>query len=274
MRPPAGASPKAKSNTGAPRYYGALLQRRVVGMFVITESLFRGDSKLPPHSHDSAYLTFTLKGSYQEWYGPHSRVCTAGTGVAHPAREHHSQRFGRDPALLLRLAVDNVAGDESPIEVDAPAALDDPRLTRAVAQLHAELAGTGHDGALDELAYEVAALSWNRTAPGGSRRRAMRARTVLRSALRHPASLSDVARELGVSRATLYRDFKTAFACTPAEYVRRARIVLALRSLAASARPISEIAVDCGFYDQSHLDRAFRDEVGIAPSEFRARRSS
>jgi len=201
-------------------------------------------------------------------------VCTAGTGVAHPAREQHSQRFGREPALLLRLAVDHVAGDESPIDVDGPAALDNPRLARAVTQLHVELTNAGHDGALGELAYEVAALSWNGSIAGGSRKRAMHARMVLRSALRRPTSLGEVARELGVSRATLYRDFKTAFACTPAEYLRRARIALALRTLTATARPISEIAADCGFYDQSHLDRAFRDEGGMAPSEFRARRSS
>jgi AraC family transcriptional regulator len=257
----------------ATRYYGELVQRRVAGPFVVTESVFRGGSKLPMHSHESSYFTFTLKGSYHERYGSQSRLCTPGTGVGHPAHENHSQVFDREPALLMRLALAENASESSVnIEVDQPAALTSPLLARAVWQLHHELQRC--DGytetIVEELAYELAGCTLRSTGlNGGSRKRARHAQTLIRSSLRCPAPIAVIAAELGVSRATLYRDFKCAFGCSPGEYVRRARIDVAVDALSKSRRPVADIAAECGFYDQSHFDRCFKFALGVSPSAYR-----
>ena len=37
------------------------------------------------------------------------------------------------------------------------------------------------------------------------------------------------------------------------------------------AAPAGQIALDCGFYDQSHFNRAFRAATGLRPLEYRKR---
>jgi AraC-like DNA-binding protein len=58
-------------------------------------------------------------------------------------------------------------------------------------------------------------------------------------------------------------------------HVRSLRIEACRRMLsdddsAARIRSLTEIAVNCGFYDLSHMSRCFREHYGVTPGEFRA----
>ena len=53
------------------------------------------------------------------------------------------------------------------------------------------------------------------------------------------------------------------------EFVRRLRFEKARELLMSTSRPISEIALACGFTDQSHFSRRFRGEFGVTPNSFR-----
>jgi transcriptional regulator GlxA family with amidase domain len=54
-------------------------------------------------------------------------------------------------------------------------------------------------------------------------------------------------------------------ACIQAERVRAAA-----DALAASTTPISQVAYDAGFSDQSHLTRAFGRFAGLTPAAYRS----
>jgi len=139
-------------------------------------------------------------------------------------------------------------------------------------QLHCELDHRDDfsDTIIEELAYELASRALGGEGlDGGSRRRAQRAELLIRSSLRQPMPVAVLAGELGVSRATLFRDFRSVFGRTPGEYLRQARLDAAANALRTSDRPVADIAADCGFYDQSHFDRCFRSYRGISPSAYR-----
>jgi AraC family transcriptional regulator len=255
-------------------FYGDLMQRRVAGPFLITESMFPGGSTLPAHAHDSAYFTLTLKGSYREQFGSHWRVCAPGSLVAHPAHELHSQIFDRQSALLVRLAFADDASERAVREFvpERPLALTSASVARAAWQLHQEmsLAEGFSQSNVEALAYELVGYATRGTRLlSGSRARARRAEALLREALRLDRPASVVARELGVSRATFFRDFQSEFACTPGQYLRERRINAAAELLRRTRRPLAEIASICGFYDQSHFNRCFRKAVGLSPDAFR-----
>jgi AraC family transcriptional regulator len=257
-------------------YYGELLHRRTAGPFVLTESIFRGGTHLPVHAHESPYFTFTLKGSYRERYGSRSRLCMAGTGVAHPAQENHSQVFDREPTLLMRVAIAD--GADTDARVDRPATSRGPLLAHTLNQLHCELqcSDSFSEIIIESLAYELVGSMLSGAWGGGSRSRAMHAQMLLRSSLRWPLSIDVIAAEIGVSRATLFRDFKSTFGCSPGEYLRMTRIDVAIDALTAGVAPVTQIAAVAGFYDQSHFDRCFKKALGVSPSKYRqsVRRSS
>lgn len=69
----------------------------------------------------------------------------------------------------------------------------------------------------------------------------------------------------------LTRTFRRFFGCTPGEYLRERRLEKAASLLAGSRLPLSEVALESGFADQSHLAKAFKRAYGVTPSEYRCR---
>ena len=80
-----------------------------------------------------------------------------------------------------------------------------------------------------------------------------------------------LAKMSGMSLGPFERRFKRAFALSPHQYIMRLRVSGAARLLTETELTISEIAQECGFYDQAHLCRSFRNIMNLTPSSFRAR---
>ncbi len=64
------------------------------------------------------------------------------------------------------------------------------------------------------------------------------------------------------------RACKNTFGMTPRQLVLRRRIERAVM-LMRQRTPLSQVAVACGFSDQAHFSRLFRQAVGTSPSQWR-----
>lgn len=76
----------------------------------------------------------------------------------------------------------------------------------------------------------------------------------------------------GVSLSQLQRDFLQLFGVSPRAYLNKARLNIALEML-AERRPIVEIALACGYADQSAFTRWFRGATGASPMQYRRARA-
>jgi AraC-like DNA-binding protein len=74
---------------------------------------------------------------------------------------------------------------------------------------------------------------------------------------------------VALSASYFGRAFKTTFGETPHAYITRRRLELARNLMLATRDPLSQIAYQCGFADQSHLCRLFRRSAGVAPQAWR-----
>ncbi len=63
---------------------------------------------------------------------------------------------------------------------------------------------------------------------------------------------------------------KKAFGLTAGQFITRTRMEAACRLLRETDRPIGEIALDCGFYDQSAFTRQFKATTGFTPRQYRS----
>jgi AraC family transcriptional regulator len=96
-----------------------------------------------------------------------------------------------------------------------------------------------------------------------------RALELLRDRYRDELSVAEIAAAAGVHPVHLARTFRRYLRCTPGEFARFRRLEQAAAQLLHSARPLAEVALGCGFADQSHFSRVFTRHYGLPPGEYR-----
>ncbi len=68
---------------------------------------------------------------------------------------------------------------------------------------------------------------------------------------------------------TISKHFRKYFSCTLGEYLRKLKIDKSIPLIKNSRMSLTEIALHCGFADQSHFTRNFKQMTGFSPKEFR-----
>jgi len=83
------------------------------------------------------------------------------------------------------------------------------------------------------------------------------------------AVLASAARDMGASVSTLAHTLRRETGKTFHQLLYEKRIAEARRLLSTTTMKVSDIALCCGFTDQSHLTRAFKGAVNLTPGKFR-----
>jgi transcriptional regulator GlxA family with amidase domain len=87
------------------------------------------------------------------------------------------------------------------------------------------------------------------------------------------ASIGALARELGWSHRRLIARFREQLGLPPKTLARILRFERVSELLRDTEEPrLAEVAFDCGYYDQAHLNRDFREFAGTTPGDYLARR--
>ena len=91
-------------------------------------------------------------------------------------------------------------------------------------------------------------------------------------ATRGAAPIAELVRRSGWSRRHLTAKFTEQTGLPPKTFARILRFDRAKELLAGSDLSLAEIALACGYYDQAHFNRDFREFAGMTPTELIARR--
>lgn len=84
-----------------------------------------------------------------------------------------------------------------------------------------------------------------------------------------PTPIAEIARRLGVSRATLFRAFTAAYAMSPKEYQEQVRFERACHLLGTTDLPVADIALRCHFEDPDYFSTRFHRRFNAAPTAWR-----
>ncbi|MDT1063611.1 AraC family transcriptional regulator [Paracoccus sp. CPCC 101403] len=98
-----------------------------------------------------------------------------------------------------------------------------------------------------------------------------RAKDMLMSDDGERPSIGNIAEALNLSRHGFFRAFRDSTGVTPYQWVLNQRIDHARRLLATTDLSLVEIALTCGFSDQSHFTRVFGRIEGASPGRWRER---
>jgi AraC family transcriptional regulator len=251
--------------------FGTVLRGRDFDGLSVEEALMAQHLVVPEHAHDGAQIYFVLEGEYAETIQGRSYVLSPGAAWFRPPRERHANAvIGDEAALTLILTVEGERFDSVRRRVDSPSRLRSILLDEA----RSEIVSALRRG--DNLGVEGwSLLLLSRMDDGGQALLPVPewladAVLYIEHSYVMPLSLSDVAAHVGVHPATLAAAFRRFHHTSVGEFIRSLRLRRAREALLDSRRPIKEIALDAGFYDQAHFGRCFRRRFGMSPAAFRA----
>lgn len=235
------------------------------------------------HAHDFHQIVITLCGSSEfEIEGLGGRV-NAFSGCIVPANhEHYYSGHGHNRQLIIDLPENAPAltGEHRELVAlfDVPRffALDNP-LRHYLAFMESELA-QGFDTSpvsfqQDRLAATLLGSLKARLGhtPSASLRR-IDVSLIDRFINRHLADelrVADLARLACLSEAHFSECFRNQTGLSPWQYVKRRRLHAARQLILQSRLPLTDIAIQTGFANQSALSHAFRRSYGISPRALR-----
>jgi len=235
--------------------------------FLVREFVQPPGLSILPHAHQEPTLVVVVSGAVVDSFGMHELPLAPGELLVRPAGEEHAHEYGGEGAHVVAFSFSETRFLEQPV-LQHVRHRSLPIGTHVLLQeLHAE-----ETERQLVLACRVAELLEGltgarlreRTVPGFL----LRVRDALRDRLAYKASLQELSELAGVHEGHLTRAFRAAFHVSIGEYARERRIERAERLLAQGRRALSEIALDCGFFDQSHLIRAFHRARGMTPTRW------
>jgi AraC-like DNA-binding protein len=101
-----------------------------------------------------------------------------------------------------------------------------------------------------------------------------RVKELMQANLSSDISLKQLAGECGLSVAHFARAFRQSAKTSPHRWLRERRIERAITLLGGADLSLSDIAIACGFSDQSHFTRSFTKQIGVSPGQWRRHNGS
>lgn len=96
----------------------------------------------------------------------------------------------------------------------------------------------------------------------------------IESMLAHSISLSELAKQVGLSEFYFCRVFKAAVGMSPYQYVLQKRIEFACACLQKDCMSVQDIAFSTGFGDPVQFTKQFKRIMGLTPSAYRSQSST
>jgi AraC family transcriptional regulator len=257
------------------KFVGAPVREHTFDGVSIAENSYVAGLSMAAHAHDSPLLSLVLQGHATEEFAGRSRELGSQTLLYTPSFETHGHRFltaGRWLNIQFSARWFSQVGADAGVLPSTPQLLRGGATVNWASRLGAEIR---EPDAVSRFAIEGALLllitDLSRLPVLGERRRP-RWFTIVEDAIRasvaEPPSMSELAALAGVHASHLLRTFRRYHGCTVATYIRRQRVERARAEIATSKRPLSMIALDAGFADQSHFTRVFRQAFGETPGQY------
>jgi AraC family transcriptional regulator len=260
------------------QYFGAITAQRNLGAITLTSLDHGAPRVVPNHTHQAGFLSMLLSGTYRESVARREYEYSLFSSVFHPPQFEHRDRIGQKGARFFNVEFKPQLFEDLDIRNAFLLSIRDlsggPQTWAALRLFEKFRSDTANDLDLESSAMNLLFESArsNRRLPNHNKCLHW-AREYLERCYQQPMTVAKVASVAEVHPVYLSYLFRKALGQTLGEYLNGVRVRAAAVKLSSSCAPISRIAAECGFADQSHLTRVFRSLTGITPGLFRNRLS-
>jgi AraC family transcriptional regulator len=246
---------------------------RTEGVIAHANTFSKEDSIASIHYHDTSHISFVVQGGLLDKRQTWEVERLPGELLFFHAGEPHQTIIKSFPTKHINLAIkdkflqDNLAS-ETALE---SAVVKNPNAKFIMLKIYQELfsedvfSNCSVKMLLLNLIHTNSKIEPKNTHPGWVNIVA----ELTRGKWNESLTLKDLSEAAGVHPITISKHFPKYFSCTFGEYMRRLKIERSLYFLKDSTFSLAEIAVECGFSDQSHFIRTFKQLTGFLPNNYK-----
>src|ERR1051325_11344823 len=256
--------------------HGHVTKSLTVADFILTEAAFEPHSRLPRHAHENSYFCFSLQGVYTERHGTREVVLRPSALTFRSSAQTHEAVVHSVATRVFMLEIsshwiERLRADS--LRLESEVEFFGGTVTKLGARLNREFhrSDSAAKLAIEGLALELLAEATRQPSReiGAAPPWLRQAREMVAERFSENLKLTQIAAEVGVHPVYLAAAFRQKFGVTIGELVRKLRIEHACAELSKKHLPLSAIALQAGFADQSHFSKVFKSHVGITPRQYR-----
>ncbi|AFY96485.1 helix-turn-helix domain-containing protein [Chamaesiphon minutus] len=223
----------------------------------------------------------SIEGKFQQNLAGSNNIFMLPAGALHRCEWQQEIEFmfvGIDPQSLVKIAEESIDRDRIEL-IPHFATISDPLLQGILFALKQESIATMPSSHLfiEQLqvtlamhllrSYSVRQVPIMTYSDGLSHHKLVRVTEYIAAHLDRDLGLSELARQAEMSQFYFSRLFKRSLGVTPHQYVIQQRVERAKRLIGQCQLSFAEIALECGFANQGHLNWHFKRLTGVTPKE-------
>jgi len=226
------------------------------------------------HYHENAYFTFLLQGNMTEGNRKETYECSAGTLLYHHWEDPH---YNIKPDIFTRgfhIEISQSWFDRFDIQknkVEGSFNIKNPAFKLLVHQIFKETKTNDPSFELTVNQLLLHLFSQLTLQKENTERKPLwvgQINEILHESFTETLNLTELSKALNIHPIHLSRDFHKYFHCNLGEYLRKLKVNKSMELLISPAS-LTDIALECGFSDQSHFTRCFKENIGITPLKYR-----
>lgn len=239
---------------------------------VTATKLFEIGSSDLLHFHENPHISFILNGGVIDKRHNVETERLSGELMFFHAGEHHQSIYKLFPAANISIEISDsmFAGNMAGEAILNESLLKNPNAKFTILKIYREL--LMHDEFSDcSIEMMLLNLFLNETRTRNAHPRWLETVIeLLNDNWNEPLSLTELSEAANVYPTTISKFFPKYVSCTLGEYRRRLKIERSLSYVKTSTLSLTDIAYHCGFADQSHFTRTFKQITGFLPRQYSA----
>jgi AraC family transcriptional regulator len=250
------------------KYFGVTTESLRTESFNISLTNHSVNSNIPLHSHDKPYLCLLATGTYKEESNT-ADIITQGEVLYRTANYEHSNNFSNKGGLCLNIEINDYQQFMSLNELQLPIEVSKHKGTVELYKLLYGLKQGLSNDILDIYCYESMMAVINVFNGNGDINWVKKVKELINDNPLETISLDKLSIEFSLHPNYIVRKFKEITGFKLSEYLTRIRLEHSVNHLLMNKENITSIALENGFYDQSHYCRNFKKYIDTTPNHFR-----
>ncbi len=256
-------------------FYGIHSNSLQTNSFLVSSTKHANGLISPAHSHSYGVIHYVTSGIYEEQIGDTQFEVEERQLLYKPPNLQHANSFQLGGSQTYRIEFSDALLERLPLPTK-PLQMRRTLITDLFHRIGTELIRSDDlskvavESAVWGILCEIIRSDREVDDRTESKQMVLEVVEILRSNLRQPPTVATLAEKLRIHPSQLSRVFKKYTGVTISGFLKRHRVEVSMELLSQTDLSLATIAIECGFSDQSHFSRNFREITSTSPSQWRS----